>query len=101
MASKEELAGKLRKLLGVDVRFEKLSKDELVQLMEAVEKLFEVEEEEGEGGPLGFGVIPAVREQILRKVLPELRAEVRRVVDEAILGFRAKGKKGPRKAKKG
>lgn len=104
MPSKEEIAASLRKMLGVNVRFEKLSKDELYELVRAIEKLLsKIEEEyekEEDAGPLGLGVIPAIREQLL-KILPEVRKEVRRTIEEAVFGAISEGKRGSRKAQKG
>jgi len=82
---KEEIASFLRELLKVDVAFEKLTLEELEKLLEAIKKLVEkVAEEESEKvdkGPLGFGVLPAIREQI-RAMIPEVRKEFRRTIDE-------------------
>ena len=102
MPSKEEIAASLRKVLGVNIRFEKLSKDELYELARAIDKLLskiEKESEEKEAGPLGLGVIPAIREQLLR-IIPEIRKEVRRTIEEAVFGAVYEGKKGSRKAEK-
>lgn len=84
--SKEDLAAKLRSILKVDVRFEKLSRDELAKLLDAVRKLVEESMEKvadmGEDrGPLGFGVIPSIRKQIMA-MIPEVRREIQKVVDE-------------------
>jgi len=102
--TKEEIAASLRKMLGVNIKFEKLSKDELYELVRAIEKLLskiqEEAEEGGEAGPLGLGVIPAIREQLF-KILPEIRKEVRRTIEEAVFGAISEGKRSSRKAQKG
>jgi len=85
--SKEEIAAYLRKVLKVNVKFEKLSREELLELAKAVEAILGQREEtkKEDAGPLGLGVIPAIREQ-LAKVMPEIRKEVRRAVEEVVFG---------------
>jgi len=84
---KEELASLLRELLKVDVMFEKLTYEELEKLLEAVKKLVEkaveetIEAERADKGPLGFGVLPTIREQI-KNIIPEVRKEFRKTIDE-------------------
>lgn len=92
--SKEELAAALRDMLGVKVKFEKLSREEIIELIAAVEKLVgEAEgEEAGDKGPLGLGILPMIREQV-RKIIPEIRAELRRTIDETFTSMRGKPRK--------
>jgi pilus assembly protein TadC len=83
---KEELASALREILKVDIVFEKLTVEELEKLLEAIKKLVEkiaeeTETEKEDRGPLGFGVLPTLREQI-RRLVPEVRKEVRKTIDE-------------------
>jgi len=92
LGTKEEIAAELRKILKVDVKFEKLSADELRALLKAVRELAERAEEpeeprEEDKGPLGLGILPAIRDQI-REIIPEIRAEVQKTVRDAVKNLR-------------
>ncbi|MEM0232604.1 MAG: hypothetical protein QXL22_01135 [Candidatus Nezhaarchaeales archaeon] len=84
MVDKEKLAATLRKMLGVDVRFEKLSKEELLKLLEAVNKLLgSLQSVSEDRGILGLGVLPIIRNEV-EKILPQIRSEVRELVRETV-----------------
>lgn len=90
MRSKEEIAAELRKLLGVDIKFEKLSREELIQLAEAIDRLLEKaekeeleEEKEEDMGPFGLGILPSIRKQVMKSI-PMIRNEIRKIIDEAL-----------------
>ena len=86
---KEELAGKLRALLNVDVRFEKLSIEELYAVLHAVEKLTEkaqqvetVQQQIEDMGPFGFGILPKVR-QMAQNLTTQIMSDVGERISEA------------------
>lgn len=84
---KEQLAAKLRKTLNVDIRFEKLSKKELEKLHDAIIELVNrilaeasdytaPKTQPEDKGPLGFGILPAIRDNIA----PVVRDAVRNII---------------------
>ncbi|MEM1557420.1 MAG: hypothetical protein QXI11_00900 [Thermoproteota archaeon] len=84
MADKEEIAAALRKILRVDIRFEKLSKDELLKLLEAINRLVESPQSTSEDkGIFGLGVLPTIRNE-MKRILPQIRTEVKKFVRETV-----------------
>lgn len=98
MPTKEELAAELRGLLGVKVKFEKLTKQELEQVLAALKKLGEAAEPERtpSDGPLGLGILPAFVEAAKRRV-PEIRARARKLAESMIDDFLSALEEGERK----
>jgi len=94
---KETLAAEIRRILGVDnVRFEKLSKEELEITLNALRELMTMRRrvegevaEEPKGGLLGLGILPEIINRA-RQTAPQIRQELQSLVDEIIF---TKGRK--------
>ncbi|MEM1944154.1 MAG: hypothetical protein QXE50_05855 [Nitrososphaerota archaeon] len=98
---KDEIAGRLRTLLGVDVKFEKLTLEELEALMDRVSKLLEARSGETQSRQEIFplGIIPAVFERV-RTMMPQVREEILRQLDTLVSEARGGGGVGEKKEKK-
>ncbi|MEM2270228.1 MAG: hypothetical protein QXP93_05345 [Nitrososphaerota archaeon] len=88
--TKEEMAARLRSVLGVDVRFEKLSKDEIAVLLAKVSELkaaATAQQTQTTQRPMEgyfpFGIIPTLFERA-SAVIPVIREEIRKRTDELI-----------------
>jgi len=86
---KEEVAGRLRALLEVDVKFEKLTIDELYTLLHAVERLAEkarqaeaAQQQVEDMGPFGFGILPQVR-RVAQTLTTQIMSDVSERISEA------------------
>ena len=114
MNTKEEIAARIRKHLNVAVEFEKLSKDDLVKLLSAVEKLTDRPEEDVQAGTeqqqqasvqpniFPLGLVPTVVET-MRSRIPKIRQLIQEAVDAALddAVARPRGGTGEREERKG
>ena len=92
--NKEEIAAQLRKTLNVTIKFEKLTKEELEELLNAIANLQSktmIEEESSEerttdrGGPFGFGIMPAVQrifQTAVSETVPLLEDRLRKRIND-------------------
>ena len=106
--SKEEMAAKLRTLLGVDVKFEKLTKDELRLLLDRLEKPEQpAQTQPQEITMFPLGIVPAIaqvaQERLLRfaeqipSIRQDLKNKINEVVDDAIRRLVSKGEQQEKK----
>jgi len=93
--SKEELAARLRSILGVDVKFERLTRQELTTLLERLEKLENPAEPQAqEISIFPLGIVPTIaqiaQERLVRfaeqipAIRQDLKNKINEVVDDAI-----------------
>jgi hypothetical protein len=104
--SKEEMAAKIRTILGVDVKFEKLTRDELRLLLDRLEKP-EQPAQTQEITVFPLGIVPAIaqvaQERLLRfaeqipSIRQDLKNKINEVVDDAIRRLVSKGEQQEKK----
>ena len=95
-SKKEEIAARIRSLLGVEIQFEKLKKDELELLLSKLEDVLKKEEKTQDTSVKMFplGIIPYIADRVKSRVdtfinamaekVPEMRQEIMKRVDALI-----------------